>query len=89
MFLYLHVSSWCMSMCSTGQFIIQFSAFQGGKGFELSFPLNAGPESAERAVIPGDTVSPLSNVELPTAAVAPSTSMVGNASILASLRMVN
>lgn len=55
----------------------------------MSVPLNAGPESAERTVIPGDTVSPLSNVQLPTAAVAPSASMADNASILASLRMVN
>jgi hypothetical protein len=62
--------------------------FQVAEESELPVPSNAGPESAERASVPGDTVSPSSNVQLPSAAVAPSTAMADNASTLASLRMV-
>jgi hypothetical protein len=54
----------------------------------LPVPSNTGPESVERASVPGDTVSPSSNVQLPSAAVAPSTVTADNASTLASLRMV-
>ncbi|XP_041022152.1 SWR1-complex protein 4 isoform X2 [Juglans microcarpa x Juglans regia] len=63
---------------------------RGAEESELPVPSNAGPESAERAAaIPADTVSPSSNVQQhPSAAVAPSTITVDNASILASLRML-
>lgn len=64
-----------------------FPLFQGEEP-ELPVPSNAGPESAERAITPGDTVSPSSNVQLPSATIAPSTVTADNASILASLRMV-
>ncbi|KAB1216435.1 DNA methyltransferase 1-associated protein 1 [Morella rubra] len=59
-----------------------------GEEPELPVPSNAGPESAERAITPGDTVSPSSNVQLPSATIAPSTVTADNASILASLRML-
>ncbi|KAG2693235.1 hypothetical protein I3760_08G088300 [Carya illinoinensis] len=61
---------------------------RGAEESELPVPSNAGPESAERAAIPSDTVSPSANVQHPSAAVAPSTITVDNASILASLRML-
>ncbi|KAL5791989.1 hypothetical protein ACOSP7_000583 [Xanthoceras sorbifolium] len=47
------------------------------------------PESSQRAVVQGDTVSPLSNVQLPSSVSTPSTSvMTDSASTLASLRML-
>lgn len=49
---------------------------------------SAGHDNADRADVPGDTVSPSLNVQLPPAAVAPSTSMADNAATIASLRMV-
>ena len=49
---------------------------------------NAGPENMERVDVPGDNVSPSLNTQLPSAAVAPSTSMADNAATIASLRMV-
>ncbi|KAM3687282.1 hypothetical protein ACB098_10G067200 [Castanea mollissima] len=55
---------------------------------ELPVSSNAGPESAERASFPGDTVSPSSNVQLPSATVASSALTADNASTLASLRML-
>lgn len=55
---------------------------------ELPVPSNAGPESAERASFPGDTVSPSSNVQLPSATIASSALTADNASTLASLRML-
>ncbi|KAA3469795.1 SWR1-complex protein 4 isoform X1 [Gossypium australe] len=55
---------------------------------DLLVPSDVGPESAEGAVGPGDTISP-SNVQAPAAAIAPSTSVIAdNASTLASLRML-
>ena len=55
---------------------------------DLPVTSDIGPESAERAISHGDTISP-SNVQVPSAAVAPSTSIIAdNASTLASLRMV-
>ncbi|XP_070671022.1 SWR1-complex protein 4-like isoform X1 [Malus domestica] len=44
--------------------------------------------NVERAIVPGETLSPSSNSELPSAMVAPSTSMAENTSTLASLRML-
>ncbi|XP_062144639.1 SWR1-complex protein 4 isoform X1 [Alnus glutinosa] len=61
---------------------------RGAEESELPVPSNTGPESVERASVPGDTVSPSSNVQLPSAAVAPSTVTADNASTLASLRML-
>lgn len=55
---------------------------------EFPVPSNAGPESAERASFPGDTVSPSSNVQLPSATIASSALTADNASTLASLRML-
>ncbi|KAL1060584.1 hypothetical protein V6Z11_1Z086600 [Gossypium hirsutum] len=55
---------------------------------DLPVPSDVGPESAEGAVGPGDTISP-ANVQAPAAAIAPSTSVIAdNASTLASLRML-
>lgn len=62
--------------------------FQGVEESTLHVAPNAGPEIAETANVDG-TVSPSSNVQLASAAVAPSTSVTAeNASTLASLRMV-
>lgn len=69
-------------------YLLGFLLFQGAEESELPVPSNAGPESDERTSVPGDTVSPSSNVQLPSAAVAPSTVTPDNASTLASLRMV-
>lgn len=77
----------CECVLQVGLFI-WVSIVQGAEESELPVPSNAGPESAERAAIPSDTVSPSANVQHPSAAVAPSTITVDNASILASLRMV-
>lgn len=63
-------------------------SFQVAEESELPVPSNAGPESAERASFPGDTVSPSSNVQLPSATIASSALTADNASTLASLRMV-
>ncbi|XVF80714.1 hypothetical protein PTKIN_Ptkin15bG0097300 [Pterospermum kingtungense] len=55
---------------------------------DLPVTSDIDPESAEKAVGHGDTISP-SNVQVSSAAVAPSTSiMADNASTLASLRML-
>lgn len=69
-------------------YLLVFLHFQVAEESELPVPSNAAPESAERTSVPGDTVSPSSNVQLPSAAVAPSTATADNASTLASLRMV-
>ncbi|KAG8653321.1 SWR1-complex protein 4 isoform X3 [Manihot esculenta] len=64
-------------------------AARGVEESTLHVAPNAGPEIAETANVDG-TVSPSSNVQLASAAVAPSTSVTAeNASTLASLRMVN
>lgn len=62
--------------------------FQVAEESELPVSSNAGPESAERASFPGDTVSPSSNVQPPSATVASLALTADNASTLASLRMV-
>lgn len=56
---------------------------------EMPVASHVGSESADRAVVLGDTVSPSSNIQLPSATVVPSTSIVADsASTLASLRML-
>ncbi|XP_023004539.1 SWR1-complex protein 4-like [Cucurbita maxima] len=55
---------------------------------ELPVTLNAVPGATERAVVPGDSVPSVSNVQPPTPAAAPSTLVADNASTLASLRML-
>ncbi|XP_007051200.2 PREDICTED: SWR1-complex protein 4 [Theobroma cacao] len=63
-------------------------AAQGAEEPDLPVTSDIGPESVERAIGHGDTISP-SSVQVPSAAVAPSTSiMADNASTLASLRML-
>ncbi|XP_043812509.1 SWR1-complex protein 4 isoform X2 [Manihot esculenta] len=63
-------------------------AARGVEESTLHVAPNAGPEIAETANVDG-TVSPSSNVQLASAAVAPSTSVTAeNASTLASLRML-
>ncbi|TQD78494.1 hypothetical protein C1H46_035947 [Malus baccata] len=56
---------------------------ENAKESELPITFNV-----ERAIVPGETLSPSSNSELPSAMVAPSTSMAENTSTLASLRML-
>ncbi|XP_022728293.1 SWR1-complex protein 4-like isoform X3 [Durio zibethinus] len=64
-------------------------AAQGVEEPDLPVTSDIGPENAEKAIGHGDTISP-SNVHVPSAAVAPSTSILAdNTSTLASLRMVN
>ncbi|XP_021904330.1 SWR1-complex protein 4 isoform X2 [Carica papaya] len=64
-------------------------AARGAEEPELPVTSNAVTESADKAVVPGDTVSPSSNAQLPVTAVAPSALAVAdNASTLASLRML-
>ncbi|XP_070671163.1 SWR1-complex protein 4-like isoform X8 [Malus domestica] len=58
-------------------------AARNAKESELPITFNV-----ERAIVPGETLSPSSNSELPSAMVAPSTSMAENTSTLASLRML-
>ncbi|KAG6593255.1 SWR1-complex protein 4, partial [Cucurbita argyrosperma subsp. sororia] len=55
---------------------------------ELPVTSNAVPGATERAVVPGDSVPSVSNVQPPTPAAAPSTLVADNASTLASLRML-
>ncbi|KAH9730888.1 SWR1-complex protein 4 [Citrus sinensis] len=56
---------------------------------EMPVASHVGSESADRAVVLGDTVSPSSNIQLPSATVVPSTSIIADsASTLASLRML-
>ena len=69
-------------------YLLGFLCFQGAEESELPVPSNAGPDSAERASFPGDTVSPSSNVQLPSATVASSALTADYTSTLASLRMV-
>lgn len=68
--------------------ILGFSAFQSAKELELPVTLNDGLENNERALVPGETVSPSSNSQFPSGTVAPSTLMAENASTLGSLKMV-
>lgn len=63
-------------------------AARGAEEFELPVSSNAVPENTERVDVPGDNVSPSVNTQLPSAAVAPSTSMADNAATIASLRML-
>ncbi|XP_022728291.1 SWR1-complex protein 4-like isoform X2 [Durio zibethinus] len=63
-------------------------AAQGVEEPDLPVTSDIGPENAEKAIGHGDTISP-SNVHVPSAAVAPSTSILAdNTSTLASLRML-
>ncbi|XP_039069230.1 SWR1-complex protein 4-like isoform X1 [Hibiscus syriacus] len=63
-------------------------AAQAAEEPDIPATLDIGPESAERAVGSGDTISP-SNVQVHAAAAAPSTSVIAdNSSTLASLRML-
>lgn len=62
--------------------------FQSAEEPELPVASKSGLENAEKAIVPGDDVSPSSNAQLPSATVAPSTLVADNASTLASLRMV-
>lgn len=56
---------------------------------EMPVASHVGSESTDRAVVLGDTVSPSSNIQLPSATVVPSTSIIADsASTLASLRML-
>lgn len=56
---------------------------------EMPVASHVGSESADRAVVVGDTVSPSSNIQLSSAAIVPSTSIIADsASTLASLRML-
>ena len=55
---------------------------------ELPVTSNAVPGATERAVVPGDSLPSVSNVQPPPPAAAPSTLVADNASTLASLRMV-
>ncbi|XP_022727679.1 SWR1-complex protein 4-like isoform X2 [Durio zibethinus] len=63
-------------------------AAQGVEEPDLPVTSDIGPENAEKAIGHGDAISP-SNVHVPSAAVAPSTSILAdNTSTLASLRML-
>ena len=73
----------CMHLAVVHVYILGFSVFQNAKESELPITFNV-----ERAIVPGETLSPSSNSEFPSAMVAPSTSMAENTSTLASLRMV-
>ena len=55
---------------------------------KLAVTSNAVPEVTERAVVPGESVPSVSNVQPPPPAAVPSTVVADNASTLASLRMV-
>ncbi|KAL9430559.1 hypothetical protein AB3S75_025866 [Citrus x aurantiifolia] len=56
---------------------------------EMPVASHVGSDSVDRAVVLGDTVSPSSNIQLPSATVVPSTSIIADsASTLASLRML-
>ncbi|XP_022959680.1 SWR1-complex protein 4-like [Cucurbita moschata] len=55
---------------------------------ELPVTSNAVPGATERAVVPGDSLPSVSNVQPPPPAAAPSTLVADNASTLASLRML-
>lgn len=69
--------------------LLIFLLFQAAEEPELPVAPNVGLESADRAVVLGDTVSPSPNGQLPSAAIVPSTSIMDDsASTLASLRMV-
>lgn len=70
-------------------FITSFLLFQAAEEPEMPVASHVGSESADRAVVLGDTVSPSSNIQLSSAAIVPSTSIIADsASTLASLRMV-
>ncbi|CAK9310191.1 unnamed protein product [Citrullus colocynthis] len=55
---------------------------------ELPVTSNAVPEVTEKAVVPGESVPSISNVQPPPPAAVPSTVVADNASTLASLRML-
>ncbi|KAG7014297.1 SWR1-complex protein 4 [Cucurbita argyrosperma subsp. argyrosperma] len=55
---------------------------------KLAVTSNAVPEVTERAVVPGESVPSVSNVQPPPPAAVPSTVVADNASTLASLRML-
>lgn len=61
---------------------------RGAEESELPDVSNVGPESVDKVVVPDDSVSPSSNVQIMTAIGTPQTSAVDNASTLASLRML-
>ncbi|XP_021812653.1 SWR1-complex protein 4 isoform X1 [Prunus avium] len=61
---------------------------RSAKELELPVTLNDGLENNERALVPGETVSPSSNSQFPSGTVAPSTLMADNASTLGSLKML-
>ncbi|KAA8549053.1 hypothetical protein F0562_000737 [Nyssa sinensis] len=63
-------------------------AARGAEESEFPVTSNVGPEGTERAIVAVDTVSPSSNVQSASAAVAPPTSNAENASASASLRML-
>ena len=83
----MYCTCYCVCVLQVSLFA-SFMSFQVAEESELPVPSNAGPESAERASFPGDTVSPSSNVQLPSATIASSALTADNASTLASLRMV-
>ncbi|XP_022991708.1 SWR1-complex protein 4-like isoform X3 [Cucurbita maxima] len=55
---------------------------------KLAVTSNTVPEVTERAVVPGESVASVSNVQPPPPAAVPSTVVADNASTLASLRML-
>lgn len=61
--------------------------FQGAEESDMPVTSNVSPESNEKN-IPAETVSPSSNVQIPTTTVAPPTSTADNISTLNSLRGV-
>ncbi|XP_062115249.1 SWR1-complex protein 4 isoform X2 [Humulus lupulus] len=65
------------------------SAAKAAEEVELPVASNVGTEYTERTTIPGDTVSPSPNVQVPSTVVAaPSTLAADNAATVASLRML-
>ncbi|GFY81110.1 hypothetical protein Acr_01g0009190 [Actinidia rufa] len=58
------------------------------KTLELPDTSNAGAEGTERAIVAGDTALPSSSMQFASGNIAPPTSMAENASVKASLRII-
>lgn len=79
----------CFVVCkfySTPSFVLFI--LQGAEEPDLPVTSNVSPERNEKNIIPVETVSPSSNVQIPTATVAPPSSTADNTSTLNSLRGV-
>ena len=85
------ISEWrfvCLSFIGTISYVLYTLLFQGAEESDMPVASNVSPESNEKNIIPVETVSPSSNVQIPPTTVAPPTSTADDISTLNSLRGV-